>query len=85
LAGDELTPTSGMLIQAWVGEALCGEGQTQEVDGQIVYGVIVYAAGSGAVWSIDEVHEHNLDFAGTNSDVLAIEQLFDIYLPFMNQ
>jgi len=41
--------SAGMNIQAWVGDVLCGQGQTKEVDGQIVYVVTVYADGNGSI------------------------------------
>jgi len=46
--------SADMLIQAWIGDVLCGQGQTKEVDGQIVYVVTVYADGNGSIQGCGE-------------------------------
>ena len=48
-AQDALILSAGISVQAWVGDLLCGQGQTKEVDGQIVYVVTVYAKGSSSI------------------------------------
>jgi hypothetical protein len=48
LPAEGVTPTAGMLVQAWVAGVACGTSQTQEIAGQIVYSIKVLAAGPGA-------------------------------------
>ncbi len=43
LANEHFTPTAGMDVSAWVDGQLCGQAQTQEVAGEIVYVVKVLA------------------------------------------
>lgn len=45
-AGSGFTPTAGMSVMAYVNSTICGQGQTQNVGGQIVYHVNVFAAGN---------------------------------------
>jgi hypothetical protein len=37
-----------MAVTAWINGSVCGQGQTSQVEGQIVYSVNVFADGSGA-------------------------------------
>ena len=43
LAGADFVPTAGMTVTAWVDGSMCGQGQTLEVDGEIVYSIHVLA------------------------------------------
>ncbi len=47
LAGPGFTPTAGMLVTAWIDGNLCGQSETLEVSGQIVYTINVLAEGPG--------------------------------------
>jgi hypothetical protein len=47
LAGQGFTPTAEMAMTAWVNGNLCGQGQTMENDGQVVYSIHVLADGPG--------------------------------------
>ncbi|MCB0060772.1 MAG: hypothetical protein KDE19_01610 [Caldilineaceae bacterium] len=42
----DFTPTSGLPVQVFIGDTFCGEGETQEIAGQIIYLVDVWAAES---------------------------------------
>ncbi|MCX6032111.1 MAG: VCBS repeat-containing protein [Chloroflexi bacterium] len=46
-AGRDFAPAAGMPVRAYVNGRLCGRGETQRVDGQIVYVVDVDAGGGG--------------------------------------
>jgi hypothetical protein len=46
-AGGGFTPTAGMAVQAYVGDHVCGQGETQAYGGEIVYVVNVSADGPG--------------------------------------
>ncbi|MBV7336229.1 hypothetical protein KFU94_49955 [Chloroflexi bacterium TSY] len=43
----EFTPAAGMVVDAFIGNIICGRGTTRAVDGQIVFAVIVYTDGFG--------------------------------------
>ncbi len=47
-AGAGFVPAAGQTVQASMNGAVCGQGQTRTVDGQVVYAVTVVAAGCGA-------------------------------------
>ena len=47
LASAPFTPAAGLPVTAWVNGKLCGQGQTQELDGRIVY-VLNVAADDGS-------------------------------------
>ncbi len=47
LAGQGFTPTAEMAMTAWVNGTLCGQSQTMEVGGQVVYSIHVLADGPG--------------------------------------
>jgi len=42
-ASDTWTPTAGMLVTAWIDGTLCGQTNTREIDGYVVYAVNVFA------------------------------------------
>jgi hypothetical protein len=46
LDGDGFTPAPGMVVAAWVDGNACGQGETLEVGGEVVYSVNVFADGS---------------------------------------
>jgi hypothetical protein len=46
-AGSGFAPAAGMEVTAWVDGHLCGQGETLEEDGQVVYSVNVLADGPG--------------------------------------
>jgi subtilisin-like proprotein convertase family protein len=43
LTGPGLMPTAGMTVTAWIGDNLCGQGQTLEMGNQVVYSINVFA------------------------------------------
>jgi hypothetical protein len=47
LAGDGFTPAAGQTVQAMVNGVVCGTGQTQQEEGQIVYTINVFGAEPG--------------------------------------
>ena len=49
LASAPFTPAAGLPVTAWVNGKLCGQGQTQELDGRIVY-VLNVAADDGSTF-----------------------------------
>ncbi len=48
LPGEGFTPTAGMTIGAWIGDAPCGQGKSRDISGQIGYVVHVFSDGLGA-------------------------------------
>jgi hypothetical protein len=43
-ANDSFTPTAGMMVEAYVEQTLCGQGETKEQNGEVVYSVDVQSA-----------------------------------------
>lgn len=46
VAHGDFNPLPGMRVEAWKGNTICGQAISQEIDGEVVYVVNVYAGGS---------------------------------------
>lgn len=57
LAGQGITPTTGMTVTAWVNSKPCGQGQTMEMGGEVVYSIHVFADGPGGAAGCGEPGE----------------------------
>jgi hypothetical protein len=95
LTGPGSAPTAGRTVTAWIDDRLCGQGQTLEVDGQIVYSVNVFAdapggnagCGTPGQWVRFEVGAQAMATVARwdNSRVheLALSSGFRVYLPLV--